>query len=147
MYISKGGTDLNTLDGLRQTREAIMSLPETPGCHCGGYAAPFLWAMKTAPRMPKPCLMPVAICRLSSAGAVILVHHTGVSDEAQHRARGLVKPGAGPLDIEISVVPGGEGFSDADHLPEDEPTTGTVQPMQSNIAGVLLERWFDEDGG
>ena len=30
MHISKGGTDLNTLDGLRQTREAIMSLPETP---------------------------------------------------------------------------------------------------------------------
>ena len=39
--------------------------------------------------------------------AVILVHHTGVSDEAQHRARGS-SAWRGALDIEISVVPGGE---------------------------------------
>ena len=36
--------------------------------------------------------------------SVILVHHTGVSDEAQHRARGS-SAWRGALDIEISIIP------------------------------------------
>ena len=38
--------------------------------------------------------------------SVLLVHHTGVSEEAQHRARGS-SAWRGALDVEISVVPGG----------------------------------------
>jgi putative DNA primase/helicase len=37
--------------------------------------------------------------------SVILVHHTGVNAEAQHRARGS-SAWRGALDVEISVVPG-----------------------------------------
>jgi putative DNA primase/helicase len=39
------------------------------------------------------------------ACSVILIHHTGVSSEAQHRGRGS-SAWRGALDIEISVVPG-----------------------------------------
>lgn len=37
--------------------------------------------------------------------SVVLVHHTGVSEEAQHRARGS-SAWRGALDIEVSVKPG-----------------------------------------
>ena len=40
--------------------------------------------------------------------SVLLVHHTGVSEEAQHRARGS-SAWRGALDIEISIIPSKDG--------------------------------------
>ena len=76
--------------------------------------------------------------------SVILVHHTGVSAEAQHRASGS-SAWKGALDIEISVVPAEDGgpiqviqrkSKDAEMA---EPINGALEPVK--IAG-----WFDEDG-
>ncbi len=39
--------------------------------------------------------------------SVILVHHTGVNSETQHRARGS-SAWRGALDIEVSIVPTSE---------------------------------------
>ena len=75
---------------------------------------------------------------------VLLVHHTGVSEEAQHRARGSSAWRAA-LDIEISVVPAKDDTpmqivqrksKDAELAP-----TQTVELQQVTIPG-----WVDEDG-
>ena len=52
----------------------------------------------------KTMLDACAALMLEFSCTVILVHHTGVSEEAQHRARGS-SAWRGALDIEISIVP------------------------------------------
>jgi hypothetical protein len=78
------------------------------------------------------------------ACSVLLVHHTGVSDEAQHRARGS-SAWRGALDIEISVVPGKEGqplqIVSRKTKDAEPPETVYAELRQLEIAG-----WVDEDG-
>lgn len=75
---------------------------------------------------------------------VILVHHTGVSDEAQHRARGS-SAWKGALDEEYSVIP-----SKADQplkivnrkMKDGEPD----HFMHAELTEVVIPGWKDEDG-
>jgi hypothetical protein len=72
---------------------------------------------------------------------VILVHHTGVSEEAQHRARGS-SAWRGALDVEISVVPG-----DVIQLIQRKSKDAEIpDPVNVRIQGVQIPGWIDEDG-
>lgn len=144
MHISKGGTDLNTLDGLHRVRTAIMALPEAPAVIVVDTLHRFLSGDENSAQDAKTMLDACGHLQREFGCAVILVHHTGVSDEAQHRARGS-SAWRGALDIEISVVPGSEDQPMqvvCRKMKDGEP----FKPMQFNITGVPLEGWFDEDG-
>lgn len=144
MHISKGGTDLNTLDGLHRVRTAIMALPEAPAVIVVDTLHRFLAGDENSAQDAKTMLDACGHLQREFGCAVILVHHTGVSDEAQHRARGS-SAWRGALDIEISVVPGSEEQPMqvvCRKMKDGEP----FEPMQFNITGVPLEGWFDEDG-
>jgi hypothetical protein len=75
---------------------------------------------------------------------VILVHHSGVSEEAQHRARGS-SAWRGALDIEISIVPGknGEPMQIVQRKSKD---TELAQPIYVELQQVAIPGWYDEDG-
>ena len=76
--------------------------------------------------------------------SVILVHHTGVSDEAQHRARGS-SAWRGALDIEVSIVPSKDGqpMEIVQRKSKDAEMAATIYV---NLVSMDIPGWFDEDG-
>ena len=76
--------------------------------------------------------------------SIILVHHTGVSDEAQHRARGS-SAWKGALEIEISVVPA-KGDGPIQIVQRKSKDAEEAKPVYAVLELVQINGWFDEDG-
>ena len=75
--------------------------------------------------------------------SVILVHHTGVSEEAQHRARGS-SAWRGALDIEISIVPGKEGVP-MQIVQRKSKDAEMAETIYVELQQVAIPGWMDED--
>lgn len=144
MWLSKAGTDLNTPEGYSKARSALLALPECPSVIVVDTLHRFLDGDENSAKDAKTMLDACGSLQNEFGCGIILVHHTGVSDEAQHRARGS-SAWRGALDIEISVVPGGE----------DKPMEIVCRKMKDGepfksqyykIAPIPLDGWFDEDG-
>jgi hypothetical protein len=76
--------------------------------------------------------------------SVLLVHHTGVADEAQHRARGS-SAWKGALEIEISVVPA-KGDTPIQIVQRKSKDAEEAEPVYANLQSVAINGWLDEDG-
>lgn len=144
MWLSRHGVDLNTASGYQKAADAIRSLSEMPKLIVVDTLHRFLAGDENSAQDAKTMLDACGGLIQEFGCSVILVHHTGVSAEAQHRARGS-SAWKGALDIEISVVPAEDGgpiqviqrkSKDAEMA---EPINGALEPVK--IAG-----WFDEDG-
>jgi hypothetical protein len=72
------------------------------------------------------------------------VHHTGVSDEAQHRARGS-SAWKGALDIEISIVPS-KNYGPIGIVQRKSKDAEEAENMYVDLQSVPIEGWMDEDG-
>jgi hypothetical protein len=75
--------------------------------------------------------------------SVILVHHTGVSDEAQHRARGS-SAWRGALDIEISIIPGKDD-QPMQIVQRKSKDAELAETVYVNLQTVEIPGWRDED--
>lgn len=144
MWISSTGCDLNTPEGYHRVRESVRQLPDTPKMIVVDTLHRFLNGDENSAQDAKTMLDACNALMADFDCTVILVHHTGVSEEAQHRARGS-SAWRGALDIEISIVPGKKDkpieivqrkSKDAELAP-----TVFVQLQSQEIDG-----WFDEDG-
>jgi len=144
MWLSQSGCDLNTADGYQLAAAHIRSLPRSPSVVVVDTLHRFLAGDENSAQDAKTMLDACARLMHEFECTVILVHHTGVSDEAQHRARGS-SAWRGALDIEISIVPATSNLpmqiiqrksKDAELAP-----TISVELKQITIPG-----WFDEDG-
>jgi RecA-family ATPase len=105
MWLSKDGCDLNTPAGYLQVVEQIRLIKEKPEVIVVDTLHRFLSGDENSAQDAKTMLDACGNLMQEFNCSVILVHHTGVSEEAQHRARGS-SAWRGALDIEISVVPG-----------------------------------------
>jgi hypothetical protein len=76
---------------------------------------------------------------------VILVHHTGVNEEAQHRARGS-SAWRGALDIEVSVVPSKEHGGPIQIVQRKSKDAEISAPVWVELHQVEIPGWVDEDG-
>jgi hypothetical protein len=76
--------------------------------------------------------------------SVLLVHHTGVMEEAQHRARGS-SAWRGALDIEISVVPA-KGQDPIQIVQRKSKDAELTAPAYARLEQVPIAGWTDEDG-
>jgi len=76
--------------------------------------------------------------------SVTLVHHTGVSDEAQHRARGS-SAWRGALDIEISIVPGKDD-QPMQIVQRKSKDAEMAETVFVELQTVAIPGWMDEDG-
>lgn len=143
MWISKAGTDLNTPEGYNKVRQALMSLPVPPVVVVVDTLHRFLHGDENSAQDAKTMLDACNALQSEFECAAVLVHHTGVSDDAQHRARGS-SAWKGALDIEISVIPGSE---DAPmQWVQRKMKDGELQkPLAMRITSVELP-WIDEDG-
>jgi phage/plasmid primase-like uncharacterized protein len=105
MWLSKDGCDLNTPTGYLKVVEQVRMLQERPSVIVVDTLHRFLQGDENSAQDAKTMLDACNALMMEFNCSVILVHHTGVSDEAQHRARGS-SAWRGALDIEISIIPG-----------------------------------------
>lgn len=144
MWLSKAGTDLNTDAGYNRTRQAMLSLPESPGLVVIDTLHRFLEGDENSAQDAKTMLDACNNLQREFGCAVLLVHHTGVNEDAQHRARGS-SAWRGALDIEASVVPGGDG-EPIKVVQRKSKDAELAQPEAMELKSVYINGWFDEDG-
>tara|TARA_R110000782_G_scaffold15750_1_gene45766 strand:- start:51 stop:953 length:903 start_codon:yes stop_codon:yes gene_type:complete len=141
MMISKSGCDLNEPTGYQKVVEALRDLPKTPDVVVVDTLHRFLSGDENSAQDAKTMLDACAAIMLEFGCTVILVHHTGVSDEAQHRARGS-SAWRGALDIEISVKPG----DTIEVSQKKSKDAEVVEPAYIELQSVEIPGWLDEDG-
>lgn len=143
MWLSKAGCDLNTAAGRQKVIDHVGALPTPPLLIIVDTVHRFLDGDENSSVDVRTMIESCAILTQKFGCTVILVHHTGVSEEAQHRARGS-SAWRGALEIEISVVPG-----DAGHLQliqRKAKDSETAEPIGAMLQTVEIKGWFDEDG-
>ena len=144
MHLSASGCDLNLASGLAKVVEAIRALPDKPSVIIVDTLHRFMAGDENSAQDAKTMLDACAWLMREFNCSVVLVHHTGVSDEAQHRARGS-SAWRGALDIEISVVPGSDS-KPIEIIQRKSKDAELAQPIYLSLRGVTINGWLDEDG-
>ena len=143
MWISTAGADLNTPSGYLYANEAIQSLPSSPCLIVVDTLHRHYVGNENDPQDVKTMLDACAALQRDYQAAVLLIHHTGVSDEAQHRGRGS-SAWRGALETEISVVPGTDG-GPIEVISRKSKDSAEPASKYLTITTVPLP-WVDEDG-
>lgn len=142
MWLSKAGCDLNTPNGYRMAADNIKSLDQVPRLIVVDTLHRFLDGDENSAQDAKTMVDACGSLMREFGCSVLIVHHTGVSEESQHRARGS-SAWKGALDIEISVVKAGDQIKLAQKKMKDGEE---AEPFFMELQGVTLPGWFDEDG-
>lgn len=143
MWLSKDGCDLNTPTGYLQVVEQVRMLSEPPQVIVVDTLHRFLSGDENSAQDAKTMLDACNRLMLEFSCSVILVHHTGVSEEAQHRARGS-SAWRGALDIEISVVPGKKDVPM--QLVQRKSKDAELAPVVFlELQQITIPGWYDED--
>jgi putative DNA primase/helicase len=141
MWLSRHGLDLNTPAGYQKTSGAIRALPNSPEIIVVDTLHRFLEGDENSATDAKSMLDACSALIQEFGCSVILVHHTGVSSEAQHRARGS-SAWRGALDIEISVIPG----TTIEIVQRKSKDAEEAAPVFAELQSVPIKGWIDEDG-
>lgn len=144
MWLSKHGCDLNTAEGYNKVLQAIRSLGVIPSAIVVDTLHRFLQGDENSAQDAKTMLDACAALMEEFDCSVVLVHHTGVSEEAQHRARGS-SAWRGALDIEISVVPA-KAEAPLELVQRKSKDSELAEPLYFTLRQVPIPGWFDEDG-
>jgi phage/plasmid primase-like uncharacterized protein len=144
MWLSKSGCDLNTPEGYQKVSDQIRALPVTPTMIVVDTLHRFLLGDENSAQDAKGMLDACAALMREFNCSVLLVHHTGVSEEAQHRARGS-SAWRGALDIEISIIPSKDG-QPLEIVQRKQKDGELSEPLYARIAPIVIPGWFDEDG-
>ena len=140
MWLSKHGIDLNTPQGYQKAADAIRALPSPPAVIAIDTLHRHLQGDENSAVDTKTMLDACAALQKEFGCMVLLVHHTGVSVEAQHRARGS-SAWRGALDIEISVIPGDTIQVVQRKAKDSEQAKDLWMELQS----IPIKGWLDED--
>ena len=144
MWLSRAGCDLNTPEGYQRVLDAVRALPEKPSMIVIDTLHRFLLGDENSAQDAKTMIDACAGLMREFDCSVLLVHHTGVSDEAQHRARGS-SAWKGALEIEISIVPA-KGDQPMQIVQRKSKDAEEAQPLYANLNVVPINGWLDEDG-
>jgi len=144
MWLSRDGCDLNTPEGYRRVVDNVRGLDEVPSLIVVDTLHRFLLGDENSAQDAKTMLDACNALMAEFDCSVLLVHHTGVSDEAQHRARGS-SAWRGALDIEISVIPGKED-APLQIVQRKSKDAEITAPIYGTLSTVIIPGWFDEDG-
>jgi phage/plasmid primase-like uncharacterized protein len=143
MWLSKDGCDLNTPTGYLQVVEQVRMLQECPSVIVVDTLHRFLQGDENSAQDAKTMLDACNALMMEFNCSVILVHHTGVSDEAQHRARGS-SAWRGALDIEISIIPGKDD-QPMQIVQRKSKDAELAETVYVNLQTVEIPGWRDED--
>lgn len=143
MWLSKDGCDLNTPQGYMKVVEQVRGLTKPPKLIVVDTLHRFLSGDENSAQDAKTMLDACNALMNEFGCSVVLVHHTGVSDEAQHRARGS-SAWRGALDIEISIVPGNEN-KPMQIVQRKSKDAEISAPVFVELQSVEIPGWKDED--
>jgi len=144
MWLSREGCDLNTPEGYLRVVDNVRALPQRPVLIVVDTLHRFLAGDENSAQDAKTMLDACGNLMREFSCSVLMVHHTGVSDEAQHRARGS-SAWRGALDIEISVVPAKD--DDPMQIIQRKSKDAELAPaLTARLQAVEIPGWFDEDG-
>jgi phage/plasmid primase-like uncharacterized protein len=143
MWLSKDGCDLNTPTGYLKVVEQVRMLKDRPSVIVVDTLHRFLAGDENSAQDAKTMLDACNALMMEFNCSVILVHHTGVADEAQHRARGS-SAWRGALDIEISIVPGKEGVP-MQIVQRKSKDAELAETIHVELQQVAIPGWRDED--
>lgn len=143
MWLSKDGCDLNTPAGYLKVVEQVRMLKDRPSVIVVDTLHRFLQGDENSAQDAKTMLDACNALMMEFDCSVILVHHTGVSEEAQHRARGS-SAWRGALDIEISIVPGKDGVP-MQIVQRKSKDAELAETIHVELQQVAIPGWFDED--
>lgn len=143
MWISQSGIDLNTPQGFHMTLQSLNSLPVKPDLIVVDTLHRFLNGDENSSQDTKTMLDACANLMNEFKCSVLLVHHTGVSEEAQHRARGS-SAWRGALEIEISVIPA-KNDEPMQIVQRKSKDAELSKPLYCNLQSVEINGWLDDD--
>ena len=143
MWLSKDGCDLNTPTGYLKVVEQVRMLKDRPSVIVVDTLHRFLSGDENSAQDAKTMLDACNALMQEFDCSVILVHHTGVSDEAQHRARGS-SAWRGALDIEISIIPGKDD-QPMQIVQRKSKDAEMAEPVFVQLHTVEIPGWRDED--
>ena len=144
IWLSRDGCDLNTPAGYMRVVDNVRALPKRPSLIVVDTLHRFLLGDENSAQDAKTMLDACGALMAEFNCSVLLVHHTGVSDEAQHRARGS-SAWRGALDIEISIVPGKDG-GPIQIVQRKSKDAELADPVWAELTSVTIPGWMDEDG-
>jgi len=144
MWLSKAGCDLNTPQGYLRVSDALRGLKGSPDLVVVDTLHRFLLGDENSAQDAKTMLDSCNGLMEEFGCTVILVHHTGVNEESQHRARGS-SAWKGALDIELSVVPS-KGDGPLSIVQRKMKDSEEAHPVYAELQSVTIPGWVDEDG-
>lgn len=144
MWLSRAGCDLNAPEGYGKVIDAVRALSIAPDLIVVDTLHRHMVGDENSAQDTKTMLDACGSLMQTFGCAVLLVHHTGVSEEAQHRARGS-SAWRGALDIEISVVPGDEN-KPMEIIQRKNKDAELAQTVFARLEQVSINGWIDEDG-
>lgn len=144
LWFSSSGTDLNTPEGLQKAITAISEAEIIPRLIVVDTLHRFLRGDENSSQDTKTMLDSCATLMQLYSCSVLLVHHTGVSSEAQHRARGS-SSWRGALENEISVEK--KHHSESIRVIDRKTKDGKdSDDKYLDLTEVIIKGWLDEDG-
>ena len=141
-FLSRGACDLNTPQGLQAVISEIRRMPEPPALVVVDTLHRFMAGDENSAQDAKTMIDACAVIQKEFDCSVLLVHHTGVSDEAQARARGS-SAWRGALENEISIRPDSGGLCITQEKIKDAEKEA---PLYFTLESVPIVGWTDEDG-
>jgi len=145
MHISRSGCDLNTAAGYVQALSAIRATGRRPALIVVDTLHRFLAGDENSAQDAKTMLDACGAMQAEFGCTVLLVHHTGVSEEAQHRARGS-SAWRGALDVEISIQPDTAHPGTFAIVQRKMKDAELRKPLHGRLSSVQIDGWLDEDG-
>jgi putative DNA primase/helicase len=143
MWLSKDGCDLNTPTGYLKVVEQVRMLKDRPSVIVVDTLHRFLSGDENSAQDAKTMLDACNALMQEFDCSIILVHHTGVSEEAQHRARGS-SAWRGALDIEISIIPGKDD-QPMQIVQRKSKDAEMAETVYVELQQVAIPGWRDED--
>lgn len=144
LWVSSSGCDIDEAGPLLATIDHIRSLPVAPSLIIIDTLHRFMRGDENSSQDAGLMIKSCARLQQEFNCSVLLVHHTGVSEEAQHRARGSSAWRAA-LDIEISVIPPRSGDDQIEIVQRKAKDAEMPDSVFVELQQVALEGWLDED--
>jgi phage/plasmid primase-like uncharacterized protein len=141
-FVSRSAADIDKPEGLRLIIQSIREASIAPVVIAIDTLNRFLSGDENSAQDTKVFLDSCAALQEEFGCTMLIIHHTGVAQEAQGRARGS-SAWRGALDAEIQVEKGQSGITLKQTKMKDAEI---AEPVYLRLSGVTLDGWYDEDG-
>lgn len=140
-WVSKSGTNLNTDEGLSFVTNQVNSLPVKPGLIIVDTLHRFLDGNEDSAVDAKTMIDSCDKLKELYGCSVLLVHHTGLSENAQERGRGSGS-WKGAMENEINVQEDNQVMT---IKPMKMKDGAKEHPIYMDMSVITIKDWFDDD--